>query len=301
MKLYKTTIIPTSNFATPLKGDTLFGQMCWAIRYKYGEERLDKLLSDYENKPFLIVSDGFAKGYLPKPSLPSMLLNEDTKQKKQNRKKIWLNITELLDGNYAQAKTDDEIKSKDKSLTVIRNSINYKTFTTDDSGIFVPYGVEEMSLNPKDIYFLIDEAQFCIDELEGSFRLLSQMGYGKDTTIGKGRFDFSDFELLDFGSSSAMFMSLSPFSPQDLKCRELFYEPFVRFGKHGNSLSSKNTFKKPLLLANSAAVVIFDEVKDIRYIGKAIKGHSSYQNTVHQGYGIVVPIKGDLDERAKNI
>ena len=72
MKLYKTTFIPTSNFATTLKGDTLFGQICWAIRYTFGNDKLEALLLNYETKPFLVVSDGFAKGYLPKPSLPAL-------------------------------------------------------------------------------------------------------------------------------------------------------------------------------------------------------------------------------------
>ena len=52
MTLYKTTITPKSNFTTPLKGDTLFGQICWAIRYRLGEDRLNELLSDYDKKPF---------------------------------------------------------------------------------------------------------------------------------------------------------------------------------------------------------------------------------------------------------
>jgi CRISPR-associated protein Csm4 len=44
MKLYKTTITPTSNFATTLKGDTLFGQICWGIFYSLEEKRLKELL-----------------------------------------------------------------------------------------------------------------------------------------------------------------------------------------------------------------------------------------------------------------
>ena len=76
MTLYKTTITPKSNFTTPLKGDTLFGQICWAIRYRLGEDRLNELLSDYDKKPFLIVSDGVAGGDLPKPSMPSHLWGE---------------------------------------------------------------------------------------------------------------------------------------------------------------------------------------------------------------------------------
>ncbi len=58
MKLYKVPIEPTSQFATKLKGDTLFGQICWAIFYKFGKERLTYLLETYrDNRPFLIVSE----------------------------------------------------------------------------------------------------------------------------------------------------------------------------------------------------------------------------------------------------
>ena len=108
MRLYKTTITPQSNFATTLRGDTLFGQMCWSLRYRFGNERLEQLLKEYETKPFLVVSDGFAKGYLPKPKMPGSLLGEKADEKKVNRKKIWLTRKELENGNFANAKTDEE-------------------------------------------------------------------------------------------------------------------------------------------------------------------------------------------------
>lgn len=290
MKLYKTTITPTSNFATTLKGDTLFGQMCWAIRYKYGEKRLAKLLKDYENKPFLIVSDGFASGYLPKPSLPSILLGENSDEKKINRKKIWLTLEDLHNGNFLNAKTDAEINNSDFSNTVVKNSINYKTFTTEGNG-FDPYGEDEYSISSKDIYFLIDE-DFSLDELKECFQLLSKMGYGKNTTIGKGRFEFSEFEAIDVKTNSSVFMTLSPSSINNINCKNSYYEPFTRFGKHGANLANKNPFKKPLLLADSGAVIVFEDSIDLKYIGKSIKGHSTHEETVHQGYSIVLSLKG---------
>jgi len=77
MKLYKTTIKANSNFATTLKGDTIFGQICWYIELlKKGE--LKKMLENYDKKPFLIVSDAFISGYLPKPKMPSHFLGVHT-------------------------------------------------------------------------------------------------------------------------------------------------------------------------------------------------------------------------------
>lgn len=289
MQFYKTTITALSNFGTTLKGDTLFGQLCWSIRFTFGENRLKELLSNYDTAPFLIVSDGFAKGYLPKPTMPSKLLQENSDEKKANRKKIWLQIDELKNGNYKTAHTDEEVKNKDKIISTVKNSLNYKTFTTDE-GDFSPYSESEISLSPKDIYFAVSE-KFTKDELNKALHTMSQTGYGKNTTIGKGFFSFSELVKIDISGSSKSFMTLSPCSLQGIECSDFFYEPFTRFGKHGASLLNQNPFKKPILLADTAAVIHFDEPKNIDFIGKSIQGHSSHKQTVHQGYAIVIPIK----------
>lgn len=285
MKLYKTKITPTSNFMTPLKGDTLFGQICWAIKFSFGEKRLKELLSMYEDIPFLIVSDAYVHGYLPKPTMPSIYLKEDIDKKKENRKKIWLTLKQLQEGEFTKAV---ELKNIVKSQTVTRNTINYKTSTTGDG--FDPYSQKETSYVESDIYFLMHE-NFSLDELEKSFKEVSKMGFGKKSTIGKGRFEFDKFEEVILENSSLTYMALSPFSSNSLTCKEIFYEPFTRFGKSGASRANTNAFKKPLLLADSRAVVVFEEKKKLSYIGNAIKNISTYKDIVHQGYAIVVPIK----------
>lgn len=290
MKLYKTTLTPISNFATSLKGDTLFGQICWAIRYTFGEAKLTSLLSNYETSPFLVVSDGFAKNYLPKPSLPSTLLGEDSNNKKTNRKKIWLTLDDLKNGNFTNTKTDEEVSNKSKTVAIVKNSLNYKTFTTDDSGTFAPYSENESAISPKDVYFLVSDS-FTIDELQYSLDTVAQMGFGKNASIGKGFFTFSDFEEIKLVQTSKTLMTLSPAVLEGQNIQKAYYEPFTRFGKHGADLANKNPFKKPLLLANSGAIVVFDESYTKPYVGKAIKGYSIHENTVHQGYAIVIPIK----------
>lgn len=289
MKLYKTTITPLSNFSTTLKGDTLFGQMCWAVRYALGNDRLEALLSKYETDPFLVVSDGFAKGYLPKPSMPSQFLNEDPDQKKENRKKTWLTLEDLTAGRYTNAKTNKDVGNIHKTESIVRNSINYQTSHTGDDG-FDPYGEDETKLTAQDIYFLISD-DFSVDDLKESFALLSSMGYGKKSTIGKGRFSIGSFEEVDTNTSSDTYMALGPFTPSGMKCKEIFYEPFTRFGKSGASRANTNPFKKPVLMADGAAVIHFDAKIELNYVGQAIKNVSSYSDIVHQGYAIVVPIK----------
>jgi len=290
MKLYKITISPTSNFATSLKGDTLFGQMCWAIRYTFGNERLESLLSSYEDSPFLVVSDGFPNGFLPKPTMPSHLLGENSDEKKTNRKKVWLTLEEIFNGRYDKARTNEEIKNCEKKTSIVKNSLNYLTFHTSDDGTFAPYAIQEIALSDRDVYFLINTALFSKDELINTMRFVSQMGYGKESSTGKGFFEVGDFAEINIAQTSKSFMTLSPCSFENIGFKECYYEPFTRFGKHGAGLSNKNPFKKPLLMANSGAVVMFDETCNKPYIGKAIKGHSAHKDTVHQGYSIIMPI-----------
>jgi len=296
MKLYRVTIIPTSNFATTLKGDTLFGQICWAIFYKFGKEKLAKLLDDYkeDKKPFLVVSDAFPKGYLPKPKMPSRFLDEKSEDKKLNRKKLWLTLDELMSEAYSKARRDKEVNGSDKSSVNIHNALNYKTFHTGDG--FDPHGLTVTHLGEKDIYFLVDKNQLSLDEFKEAFKLLSEMGYGKKATIGKGRFEYDEnkIELIEIDNHSNSFMSLSPFSPKGLEVKNIYYEPFTRFGKFGATRAYKNAFKKPILLADVASVIEFKESKSCKYLGRAISGLSDiseYKDTVHQGYSIVLPLK----------
>jgi CRISPR-associated protein Csm4 len=284
MKLFKTTITPLSNFATKLKGDTIFGQLCWAILFKFGESRLKALLQTYEQKPFLVVSDGFAKEYLPKPKLPQRFLNEE--DKKEGRKKIWMSFEDLQNGEFKNAKGLDG----DKNLTIMHNSINRKILTTDGED-FAPYSTYEVYFGPKDIYCLIDEDLLSLKELEQIFEFLGSYGYGKYASVGKGRFNVGKFEEIKIDKTSKAIMTLSPFSPQGLKCKTIYYEPFTRFGKKGALFAREKPFKKPLLLADTASVVIFDTPYEKLYIGKAIRGHTTHDDIVHQGYSIAIPIK----------
>lgn len=63
MTTVRLTLQPASAFGTPLLGEILFGQMCWAFVRLYGEERLADLLEGYvDGRPFAVLSDAFPSG-----------------------------------------------------------------------------------------------------------------------------------------------------------------------------------------------------------------------------------------------
>lgn len=294
MKLYKTTITPLSSFGTTLKGDTIFGHICWAICLK-NKNRLNELLKGYEKEPFLVVSDAFVSGYFPKPTAPSTMLGENLADKKVNRKKVWLNWEDLQNGDFSLAKSDDELEKPMVTFLSIKNKINRLTFTTD-GGDFAPYSMSEYMTVPQDVYFLLDTDKMNLDELKDAFSLVGKMGYGKKASIGKGRFEVGEFCEIEsfFNENSNAFMTLSPSSLENFS--EIYYEPFTRFGKHGASLASDKPFKSPVLLAQSGALIVPNDdektkIQKAAYIGKGIKGHSSHEESVQQGYAIVVGTK----------
>jgi len=303
MKLYKIKLLPKSSFGTNLKGDTLFGHICWIIKYKFGKEKLEGLLENYKTKPFLVVSDGFVEGYLPKPKMPSSCLGEDASNKKENRKKTWLSFNDLLNVNFQNAKKEEEITKKDKEEDIIKNSINYLSFTTD-TGHFAPYSSREYFLNKKDIYFLLDEEQLSFEEFKEILEFFELHGYGKDITIGKGRFEIEKnengefkIEPLNINFKSKYFMSLSPFILiKKENIEDIFYEPFVRFGKFGGEWAYFNAFKKPVLFLNTASVIAFKEKQEFQFFGGAVtdialSDNEEQKRSVQQGYTILIPLK----------
>lgn len=111
MKIYEVTIKPISGFGTPLKGDTIFGHLCWQIAYdeKLLGGTLDALLANYQLKPFAVFSSAYPKFYIDKkyfyafktPDLPMdelFNLPDDKKEKIKKRKeykaKKWMMVEE---------------------------------------------------------------------------------------------------------------------------------------------------------------------------------------------------------------
>jgi len=282
MKLYKVTINPTSSFATPLKGDTLFGSICWGIVYLYGEKKLEEMLKNYEQEPFLIVSDGFLKNHIIKPTFPKEILGETQEgKKKEYRKKVWVEIEDVLKGDFSRAKKESEVEFK-KSLFEVKNKINYKTFTTGEG--FGPFGVESVIyLKEVDIYMLINGYE---EEIKKAFKLLSKLGYGKDANLGKGKFEVVGWEEVEVRKSE-YFMALSDFIKSEVEGK-IYYDVVTKYPKTRGDLS--NPFKNPLLMAKVGAGIKLNKSDSLLYIGKGIRGFSNNEKIVHQGYAITFPI-----------
>jgi len=339
MKTFEIIIKPISGFATPLKGDTIFGHICWQAFYN--EElfgiSIDKLLDDYDTNPFLIVSSAFPKignAYaLKRPDMPLdmlfecerydereiiskrkklknkkwMYLDKNTTLKSLRSDKLYLNDSELLerlvtvsDKITQKHLTKRDIKFIVTDFTQPHNSINRLTGTTGE-GQFAPYSVDQRVYIPEIelAIFLGIREDIKIKSVVEALNRIGKFGFGKDASTGLGKFEVISYEEINLkliGSDQPN--SLYTLSPCVLKIdpiKEIYFSPFIRFGRHGDILAkSGNPFKNPVIMADEGAVVVPADEKlfNKNYIGMAIRGVSKIEpKAVVQGYSLYVPVK----------
>ena len=306
MKLYRATIATKSAFGTLLKGDTLFGQLCWAIVNRFGEQRLSELLKSYQQQPFVICSDGFPSAYIPRPSLPDVFFDIAIKEdRKAMKKKSWIPLdclTEPISSWLANAKSDAELLGKDNNREQPHNTINRLTGTTGED-IFAPYSQHQIWYQTDeefDLYLLLDESLLSSQDVETLFTDIGVFGYGRDASIGLGKFECIDFQEWYFASAdkSNACLTLAPCAPQGLglDSKHSYYRVFTRFGRHGDvGVHRKHgPFKAPVLLADTAAVFSPTPADDRGYIGQGLGGAGDLSRTipatVHQGYSPYIPV-----------
>ncbi len=324
MHILRFTIQPRSAFGTPLVGDTLFGQFCWALRHRFGNDWLFERLQGYcKGHPFLVISDAFPQGFLPLPTVPSRLFQNSTEDHKILKKKRWLPTAEFeTDFRTWQSRASTDREAADavlrdhgilldkpalqKIMPQPHNSINRETGATGD-GMFAPYSMAQIWFHPAmrfDLYAVINQQRISAEELTTTLADIGQSGYGRDASIGLGKFEidgvFPSVALPKIKQANA-WLALTPCAPQGLGFdRETsFYRPLTRFGRHGNTMAlSGNPFKRPVLLAATGGVFVPANgvVEDDRlFIGQGMGGVSTDQpEAVSQGYAPVLAIRMEV-------
>lgn len=187
MRTYVISIKPMSGFGTPIKGDTLFGHICWQAAYdsKLFGKSIDELLSGYATDPFVVISSAYPKikdgeYALKRPDMPlDMLFDlsgmnkaEIIERRKELKGKRWMlvgfnnHLDSLkspdiyIDDDELFEKLSDEkniefqrqmrkkgIKSFAMEFSQPHNTINRLTGTTGE-GRFAPYSVDQVVYMP---------------------------------------------------------------------------------------------------------------------------------------------------------
>lgn len=307
MNILKLTLRPLTQFGTPLAGDTLFGHLCWALRERDGLSRLNELLGGYtDGRPFLVVSDAFPAGFLPRPTVPEAMLGQDIDPaaRKVARRRRWLpaHLANLrLDEWITKAKRRDVADSD----VVTQNTINRITGTTG-LGQFAPRQVERVAFTSGtklDVYAVFDEAVLDLDTVRQLFEDVGAVGYGRDASTGVGKFAVEAIDEHRWPLQSARhWLTLAPCAPDNgvLDAALCCYHPLTRFGRHGNfAVRLGEPFKRPLLLMKTGALLTARHEGSWVVHGRGLGGSASpvsfvMPQTVHQGYAPVVPLNAEF-------
>ena len=179
------------------------------------------------------------------------------------------------------------------------NTINRLTNTTG-TGAFAPYSQEiTFYLKGLDlvIFSLVDPQFTNIERVVKGLERMGAFGFGKDASIGIGRFSVvghKEIATQNTPDCNAVYC-LGPCVPARSSYSEAFFLPFVRFGKHGNTLAqSPAPFKNPVIMADEGAVFLPNDSEPLTrgYFGSSVRGVSkSMSQAVTQGYSITIPFK----------
>ena len=307
MNLYQINIRPFGGFLSQIKGDMLFGMFCWAVAENLGKERLQKCLEGYtQNCPFIVFSDAFPCGYLPKPALPFTYyrVNKNTedmvKKRKEAKRRNWLSADKISLPTPEMSEHFKEVAYYTKELKTFVHLDPETHHTT--GGKYSAYTLEQLTYKQNlTIYVLIDETKITVPEVQNLLSQIGQCGYGKKASSGFGKFELlGNLETAESGSGigvSSAYLTLAPCVPQldtfDSSCS--FYHIFVRFGRHGNrAAGALYPFKKPVMTADTGAVFTFKQIpvgEKVVFIGTGITDVSRADaQTVFQGYAPVIAL-----------
>ncbi|WP_347275372.1 RAMP superfamily CRISPR-associated protein [Candidatus Kuenenia sp.] len=321
------TIKPCSPFQTPLHSDTLFGHVCWALRYLRGENELLSFLKSFSDSsaPF-IISSGFPKDYIPIPVLQPLTLDEEIELWHEYRKGsqtrlefirdlkrfkklpyVQISAIEILKDNLSyyqlylshilgkillEDKEDEEIKSvlKPKQVEVWHNAKNRLTDRVTEGKLFAK---EDTFYNEgMKLCVYIEDAYFGKNGLHEMFDFISQSGYGADKSVGRGSFNYELDEGWDLPESDNPngFMTLSYYHPKYGDFHDGFYDISTKFGKIGGHWAAGidgGPHKMPVLMLNPGSVFITNNQKS--FYGSLIPGVHKQKDVIH--YGIALPLK----------
>jgi CRISPR-associated protein Csm4 len=311
MQVLQLTLAPRSAFGTRPLGDTLFGQLCWAVRHRLGEARLVELLEGYTaGRPFAVVSDALPAGHLPRPALPVRAFALLGSDRKQMKKRVWLPVEHVhervADWLVHCRAAGDLPGGAPASHPQPHNSLHRETNTTGNG--FDPYSMEQWWYGRDarlDIWVVLDDSRLPAEELRAAFEDIGATGFGRDASIGLGKFVIERFNAatLPAQPDADAWLTLAPCAPQGMPwdAARCYYHPFTRFGRHGDiAVHSGKPFKSPVLLADAGAVLTprFGEeglAARAGFTGQGLGGDGSLSKalpgTVHQGYAPVVGIK----------
>lgn len=282
---------------TPLRSGTIFGHLCWAMRHLDGEQRLIQWLGELEADPFEI-SDGFPVGFLPRPLLRPAA-RECTRGSLQDSKKTkrsaWVSLEAFL-GFRAElneprlmAQLAPEQVAGERKVRIAHNTINRRTGRTPEEGGL--YFMEETWPKSGAEYDVYVRTSMPAAQLSQLIAHVGQWGYGRDSTLGRGRFTAAVEEagarLLQCpGANRLLSLSHGAFTEN---MRDARYKLHTHYGRTGSTWAAGDPFKYPITLLRPGATFAGEGAGPY---GKLLRGvHPKRHEVVENAWHLAIPYR----------
>lgn len=300
MNWYRARFILKSWLASEWQSDTIFGHLCWALKYTQGEEHLLAFLASCaEGSPPLLVSNGFPGDLLPRPVLPARQpvrreglakQREDFRVSKDAKGAAYLTPQEFTRALRGEVFVSGPQTETARRRSVLKSQISRLTGTTGQGGQL--YEFEEYRQSDVSVYLKIEDG--FVEQARCLLQYVADTGYGKRKSVGYGQiesFSLEPFAGFDSPPDADGFVTLSNFMPSKKDPVIGAWQPFVKYGKLGEEYAAgDNPFKRPLLMLRAGAT--FYDSPCRAYYGRLVHGVSAARpHAVQYAFALPVPIK----------
>ncbi len=314
MEYYRLRFRPRGVWLTPWQSDTLFGELCWALRYEEGEERLQAFLAPFlSGRPPFVLSNGFPGELMPRPVLPpapapasdKALAIAAMKAAKSEKAARWIS-SDVFHCIRRTGHVEPQVQRCGglRRDVVIKNQINRRTGTTAPPGeqdeaagnlyaqveIGLPAELTEIA-----VYAAAESSEWA-ERLWALFGKLAHSGHGAKKSSGYGTFQIVGMDPLPDWSAPVdganSFIALSNFAPAAGDPVDGYYEPMVKYGKLGEEFAGSaamSPFKYPLLMVRAGAVFRTPEPR--AWYGRMVRGvYPGDERIVQFAYTLALPM-----------
>lgn len=240
--------------------------------------------------PPFILSDGFPGQWLPKP-MTAEFVAADYENKKEFKKIEFIDFDTFNSIRFGQRCKVPLSETPVSVVSLPHNTISRLTYTTlSEGGV---YNLKEFVIQDVTIYCKVVSEDWK-ERILKFFKDLSNTGYGRKKSIGKGQFSIGEVHNVDFPEVKEAngFVTLSNFCPAEDDPTEGLYKTFVKYGKLGEEFTfCGNPFKRPLLMIRAGSV--FKTGRGVKeFYGRIVQDGISpaKPEVVHYAYAFAVPI-----------
>ncbi|MCA9012837.1 MAG: hypothetical protein KDB01_23965 [Planctomycetaceae bacterium] len=309
-----------SGLGTPLKAQTLWGHLCWGIRYCQGNEALEDWLSRYDQgTPPLILSDPFPAGFRPRPCLPGVVSSDVPTREDADRRKSVNRIRWLSTSSFDSLRKD---MSPEHLMTILSNKVTQQPAAMVESSM-THAGINRLTggtEQPDGGALFTSSATFCYTasprEQAGGFDVLVrspestetihqwfrdglQAGYGRDAATGMGQIEVTEVhadQLPPIPEANAV-MLLSSAVPRRGDPHRGYFSIGVHSGRVGGDFAvgllpdgSSNRQKYPVRTLVTGTVLMTENAA-LPWVGQVLSGIHSWDGLRHYGLGLTIPVR----------